>query len=341
MLAYDVSPVAERGAQMIISKTPYRISFFGGGTDYTRYYQENGGAVIGTAIDKYCYLNCRYLPPFFEHSSRIVYSEQECVTDNTQIRHPTIRAALQLLGIKEGVEVHHDGDLPARSGLGSSSSCTVGMLNALFALQGRRATRMELAQLAIHVEQNMLRENVGSQDQVFAAFGGFNKILFNPDGQIEVLPMTLQQRRKDELQARLMFCFTRTQRFASGVAKTVIENIPNKQQELKEMRHMVDLAEQLLYHGELDDFGHLLHESWMLKRSISHAVSNDYLDGLYSTARQAGALGGKLVGAGGGGFMLFYVRPEDQAKVQAALGDVVWVPVRFEREGSKIIYFNE
>ena len=326
---------------MIISKTPYRISFFGGGTDYTRYYRENGGAVIGTAIDKFCYLTTRYLPPFFDHASRIVYSEQECVNDNSMIKHPTIRAALTLMGIRDGVEIHHDGDLPARSGLGSSSSCTVGMVNALYAMQGRRATKMELAQLAIHIEQNMLRENVGSQDQVFAAFGGFNKIQFNPDGHIAVMPVTLQQKRKEELQDHLMFCFTRTQRIASGVARSVIDNIPKKQQELGEMRKMVDQAEQILFSNDLDDFGRLLHESWLLKRSISTAVSNDYLDDLYARAREAGALGGKLVGAGGGGFMLFYVRPEDQPKVKAALDEVVWVPIQFEREGSKIIYFSE
>lgn len=326
---------------MIISKTPYRISFFGGGTDYTRYFREHGGAVIGTAIDKFCYLTCRYLPPFFDHSSRIVYSEQECVSDNSMIKHPTIRAALTLMGIRDGVEIHHDGDLPARSGLGSSSSCTVGMINALFAMQGRRATKMELAQLAIHIEQNMLHENVGSQDQVFAAFGGFNKILFNPDGHTEVLPVTLQGRRKEDLQNHLMFCFTRTQRIASGIARSVIDNIPKKQNELGEMRKMVDIAEQILYSGDLDDFGRLLHESWLLKRSISSSVSNDYLDGLYSRAREAGALGGKLVGAGGGGFMLFCVPPERQEAVREALSEVVWVPVKFEREGSKIIYFSE
>lgn len=326
---------------MIISKTPYRMSFFGGGTDYTRYYREHGGAVIGTAIDKFCYLTCRYLPPFFDHATRVVYSEQECVNDNSMIKHPTIRAALTLMGIRDGVEIHHDGDLPARSGLGSSSSCTVGMINALFAMQGRRATKMELAQLAIHIEQNMLRENVGSQDQVFAAFGGFNKVLFNPDGHIDVQPVTLQQRRKEELQDNLMFCFTRTQRIASGVARSVIENIPKKQNELGEMRKMVDLAEAILFSSDLDDFGRLLHESWLLKRSISAAVSNDYLDDLYARAREAGALGGKLIGAGGGGFMLFYVKPEDQPKVKAALDEVVWVPVKFEREGSKIIYFSE
>jgi D-glycero-alpha-D-manno-heptose-7-phosphate kinase len=326
---------------MIISKTPYRISFFGGGTDYPAYFREHGGAVIGTAIDKFCYLTCRDLPPFFDHTSRIVYSEQECVTDHTQIRHPTIRAALELMEIDHGVEIHHDGDLPARSGLGSSSSCTVGILNALYAMQGRRATKMELANWAVHIEQNMLRENVGSQDQVFAAFGGFNKVLFRPDGQIDVNPVMVRPKRKEELQEKLMFCFTRTTRYATNVAKSVIENIARKQQELREMYQMVGIAEEIVYGGDLDDFGRLLHESWMLKRSISTAVSNDYLDGIYARARDAGAIGGKLVGAGGGGFMLFYVPLEHQAQVKKALGELVWVPIRFESEGSKIIYFSE
>lgn len=341
MLATELTPVAARGAQMIISKTPYRISFFGGGTDYPRYFQENGGAVLGSTIDKYCYLTCRSLPPFFDHSTRVVYSEQECVNDNSKIRHPTIRAALMLMGVRDGVEIHHDGDLPARSGLGSSSSCTVGILNALFAMQGRRASKQELSQLAIHIEQNMLRENVGSQDQTFAAFGGFNKILFHQDGRVDVMPMTFQSHRRELLQNHLMFCFTRTQRIASGIAKSVIENIPKKQQELREMRRMVDVAEGILYNGDMDDFGHLLHESWQLKRSISTAVSNEYLDSLYFRARDAGALGGKLLGAGGGGFMLFYVRPEQQEAVRRALSEVIWVPVQFERDGSKIIYFSE
>ena len=329
------------GAQMIISKTPYRISFFGGGTDYPEYYLEHGGAVLGTSIDKYCYLSCRYLPPFFDHHSRIVYSEQEEVQNNRLIKHPSIRATLELMDVTHGVEIHHDGDLPARSGLGSSSSCTVGMLNALYALQGRRPSRMELALKAIHVEQEMLRENVGSQDQVFATFGGFNKILFRQDGVLDVRPLTIRPKRKEALESRLMFCFTRTTRIASTIAANVIRSIPSKQLELKKMREFVDIAEDIIYNGDLDDFGRLLHETWLLKRSISTGITNDYIDGIYACAREAGALGGKLVGAGGGGFMLFYVPPERQEAVREALDHLVWVPIRFESEGSRIIYYAE
>jgi len=337
----DQVPAVYRGTQRIISKTPFRISFFGGGTDYPAWYREHEGAVIGTTIDKYCYLTCRYLPPFFDHRTRIVYSKQECVNDNARIIHPPIRAALSLMEVHDGVEIHHDGDLPARSGLGSSSACTVGILNALYAMQGRRASKMEMTLKAIHIEQNLLGENVGSQDQAFAAHGGFNKILFHPTGQIEVLPVTVMSPRRYALQRNLMFCFTRTTRVASRVAKSVIENIPGRRLELEEMRRMVDVAEEILYEGNLDDFGRLLHESWALKRSISPHISNSYLDEIYHTARKAGALGGKLIGAGGGGFMVFYVPFEQQDRVKAALSDLVWVPLGFESEGSKIIYYSE
>lgn len=326
---------------MIISKTPFRISFFGGGTDYPSYYLEHGGAVIGTTIDKFCYLSCRYLPPFFEHKSRIVYSEQEEVARNEEISHPPIRAALSFCNINDGVEIHHDGDLPARSGLGSSSACTVGILNALYAILGRRVTNLQLAKNAIEIEQNILKENVGSQDQIFAAYGGANKIIFNTDATFDIVPLTLKKERMNLLQSKLIFCFTKVTRIASNVAKSILENIPKKTHDLQEMRKMVDIAEDILYTKDIDDFGRLLHESWMIKRSISSNVSNDYLDSIYETARKNGAIGGKIVGAGGGGFMLFYVPEEYQQNVKNALSNVVWVPISFEKNGSKIIYYSE
>ncbi|MFC1965995.1 kinase [Chloroflexota bacterium] len=326
---------------MIISRTPFRISFFGGGTDYPVWYRENGGAVLGTTIDKYCYITCRCLPPFFEHKYRIVYSQAELVRDIDEIRHPSVRETLRFMGITEGMEIHHDGDLPARTGLGSSSSFTAGLLHALYALKGIMPAKMQLARDAIHIEQSMLEENVGSQDQVFAAFGGLSRIDFSREHDIEIKRITIKPERVESLQNHLMLFFTGFSRTASEIAGEQIKQTPRKKRELAEMHRMVDEAINIL-NGDYDlsDFGRLLHESWQLKRSLTNKISTPYTDFLYEKAIGAGATGGKLLGAGGGGFMLFFVKPEFQLKVREALGNLLCVPFRFDNSGSQIIFYE-
>lgn len=326
---------------MIISRTPFRVSFFGGGTDYPVWYRENGGAVLGTTIDKYCYITCRYLPPFFEHKSRIVYSQTELVRDVDEIRHPAARETLRFMGITQGVEIHHDGDLPARTGLGSSSSFTVGLLHAFYALKGVMPSKMQLAQDAINIEQNVLKENVGSQDQVLAAYGGLNHVGFAGDGDIEVKPVAVRQQRLESLQNHLMLFFTGFSRIASEIAGEQIKQTPNKKKELGEMHGMVDEAIDIL-NGDNDiaEFGKLLNESWQLKRSLTDKISTPHIDDIYAKAIRAGATGGKLLGAGGGGFMLFFVRPELQSEVKKSLQGLLHVPFRFENSGSQIIFYE-
>jgi D-glycero-alpha-D-manno-heptose-7-phosphate kinase len=326
---------------MIISRTPFRISFFGGGTDYPAWFKENGGAVLATTFNKYCYITCRYLPPFFEHKFRLVYSKVETVNKTSEIQHPAIRAALDFLKIENGVEIHHDGDLPARTGLGSSSSFTVGMLNTLYALKGVMPTRQRLAKEAIHLERNILKEHVGSQDQISAALGGFNKIEFIDDDDFQQTPVTLTKPRMDLFQSHLMLFFTGISRYATDIAKTKIDNIPNKNKELKAMREMVDHAMEILSSGDcLTRFGKLLDESWKLKRGLSGSVSSPQIDEIYSTAMSAGALGGKLLGAGGGGFMLIFARPEDQPKIEKKLKKLLCIPVELESSGTQIVVYQ-
>jgi D-glycero-alpha-D-manno-heptose-7-phosphate kinase len=328
---------------MIISRTPFRVSFFGGGTDYPAWYQENGGgAVLSTTIDKYCYISVRELPPFFDHRFRIVYSIVENVKEVDEIRHPAARAVIQRLAVKKGLEIHHDGDLPARSGLGSSSAFTVGLISAIHALEGQYSSREALANEAIHVEQCMLREAVGVQDQISTAFGGFNHITFRPDGTYTVNPMVLPPDRLEALQAHLMLVFTGVSRFAAEVAQTQIDNFKNRGAELRAVRDMVDRAIGILTSpsSDLFEFGQLLHENWMIKRTLSVRVSNPVVDDLYDAARRAGAVGGKLLGAGGGGFMLLFVRPSDRARVTAVLRDHIIVPLKFESSGSRIVLYQ-
>ncbi|NCX94526.1 MAG: kinase, partial [Gammaproteobacteria bacterium] len=260
---------------MIITRTPFRISFFGGGTDYPGWFRRYGGAVLATTIDKYCYITCRRLPPFFEHKHRIVYSQIENVKNNDEIQHPAVRAVLNWEKVTDGVEIHHDGDLPARSGLGSSSSFTVGLLHALQGLKGKMADKKQLACDAIHVEQNIIGENVGSQDQVSAAFGGFNRIEFHPNDSFNVYPVIIPGNRRKELRDHLMLFFTGLSRIASDVAKSKIDNLVNRERELTLMRAMVDEALSILRdsHEPIDSFGKLLHTSWQLKRSLSERVS--------------------------------------------------------------------
>lgn len=327
---------------MIISRTPFRISFFGGGTDYPAWYLEHGGAVLSTTIDKYCYITCRYLPPFFEHRHRVVYSKVENVVEVAEIRHPVVRATLEFLSVPEtgGLEIHHDADLPARSGIGSSSSFTVGLLNALHAFNGCMPSSMQLAREAIHVERDMIGESVGCQDQVATAFGGFNRLSFS-DGEFAVEPMILSRDRLAALQSNLMLFFTGFSRHSSRVAALQIEATPRKSSELTAMHGMVDEAIGLLSSGGLDDFGRLLHESWMLKRSLTECVSTPAVDGIYERARSAGALGGKLLGAGGGGFILFYVPEERQQAVRQALDGLLEVGFGFDTSGSRILYYQD
>ena len=327
---------------MIITRTPFRISFFGGGTDYPVYYRENGGAVLATTIDKYCYISCRYLPPFFEHTHRVVYSKIENVKSISEIEHPSAKAVLQFMKINSGVEIHHDGDLPARTGLGSSSSFTVGLLHSLYALKGLMPTKMQLAKEAIHIEQDIIKENVGSQDQVSAAFGGFNRIDFNRDGTINVSTVIISKEKLDLLQGHLMFFFTGFSRTASEVAKKQIENTPKKKNELSTMHQMVDEALAILNneHGDILDFGRLLHKAWELKRSLTDKISTSEIDNIYEVARTTGALGGKLMGAGGGGFMVIFAEPDIQPRIRTRLRGLLEVPFKFENTGSQIIFYQ-
>jgi len=326
---------------MIISRTPYRISFFGGGTDYPAWYRLYGGSVLATTINKYCYITGRYLPPFFEHRYRIVYSKTEEIVRIDDIIHPSVREVLRYLNMERGVEIHHDGDLPARSGLGSSSAFTVGLLNAMYALKGHMPNKQQLAQESIYIEQERLKETVGSQDQVLAAHGGLNHITFMPNGEITVRPLTLHPSRTSELNSHLMLFFTGIKRTASDIAQSYIEDIKKKEQQMQAMANMVGEAISILSNGQdIARFGKLLHEAWQTKRSLSSKVSNSYVEEIYGQAMSAGAIGGKLIGAGGGGFMLLFVRPADQSTVRERLKDLVHVPFRFDYSGSQIIFFD-
>ncbi len=326
---------------MIISRTPFRISFFGGGTDYPVWYKEHGGAVLATSIDKYCYINLRHLPPFFDYNYRLVYSKSEQIQEISEIQHPSIRETLKFMDIDRGIEIHHDADLPARSGLGSSSSFTVGLLNAMYAIKGKMVTKRQLALDAIHVEQDLINENVGSQDQTSAAFGGFNKIEFGGEQKIQVQPITIGAKKTQNLQDHLMLFFTGFSRIASEIAGEQIKKTPDKTAELNRMLEMVDEAIGILNSSDSDiaDFGRLLHESWMIKRSLTDKISTSQVDKIYETAMQAGALGGKLLGAGGGGFILFFVEPEFQPMVKERLKNLLYVPFKFDTLGSQIIYY--
>lgn len=326
---------------MVITRTPFRISFFGGGTDYPGWYRKNGGRVLATTIDKYCYLTVRYLPPFFENKYRIIYNIMEGCKTVDEILHPAVREVIKFLKIKEGLEIHHDGDLPARSGLGSSSAFTVGLLHALYALIGQMPYKQKLAKESIYLEQEVLKETVGSQDQVLAAFGGFNLVTFEKDGEMIVTPVTIPFKRIEELQNHLMLFYTGIVRTASDVAKTFVPTIAQKEKQLFAMNEMVDQAMNILNSKtDVKEFGKLLHETWNLKRSLSPSVSNNFIDDVYLNAKSAGAVGGKIIGAGGGGFLLLFVPPAFQDKVKKKLNKLLHVPFRFEREGSQIIFFD-
>lgn len=327
---------------MIITSTPLRISFFGGGTDYPVWYREHGGSVLSTTIDKSCYITCRYLPPFFEYHSRISYSRVENVPDNYAIQHPSVRACLQHLGIDNGVEIQHVADLPARTGLGTSSAFTVGLLLGLYALRNQMRDKQALTADAIHVEQELLQEAVGSQDQTSAAYGGLNRINFHTDGAIEVNRVLTPLSRLEELQQRLALYFTGFSRTASEIAQEQLRVTPQKKSELNMMLQLVDEAEAIVTNPScsLDEFGRLLHESWQIKRSLTHKISNADIDQVYEAGLNAGALGGKLLGAGGGGFMLFYVPPERRQALRSRLRNLLCVPFRFSNRGSHVVVYE-
>lgn len=326
---------------MIISRTPYRISFFGGGTDYPAWYRKHGGAVLATSIDKYCYLTARYLPPFFEHRIRVVYSKIENCRELDEISHPAVREVLRFLRFERGAEIHHDGDLPARSGIGSSSSFCVGLLHALYALLGRMPTKQQLAAEAIRIEQEILRETVGSQDQVTAAHGGFNHVVFAPSGEIRVHPVTVSPDRIADLESHLLLFFTGIKRSSSDVALSYAEDLEARKRHLRVAKDLVDEAlAVLLAPGDLTGFGELLHEAWIAKRELSDQVSTVEIDEIYQLALGAGAVGGKLLGAGGGGFLLLFAPPEHHERLRQKLGRLIHVPFHFEFGGSQIIFYD-
>jgi D-glycero-alpha-D-manno-heptose-7-phosphate kinase len=326
---------------MIITATPYRISFFGGGTDYPVWFRDHGGAVLATTINRYCYLSCRYLPPFFEFKHRIVWSRIELANSLDDIVHPAVREAIRLLEIEEGLEVHHDGDLPARAGLGSSSAFAVGILHALYALKGMMVSKAKLAKDAIHLEQNLVGDCVGVQDQIVTAAGGLNLVEIERNGDFRVHPLPLPPARKLALEEHLLLFYTGTSRTSSEVAKQQIKSIPAKQQTLKRMQELAYEAKDVLMNGaELASFGRLLHETWQLKRSITDGISTSLTDEIYDKAMAAGAAGGKVLGAGGGGFMLFFVAPERRLAVMEALSDCLLVPFEMENAGTRVTVYE-
>ena len=327
---------------MVICRTPFRISFFGGGTDYPIWYKNHGGAVISATINKYSYITARWLPPYFDYKHRVRYFQHEQTHSLEEIKHPSVRECARYLNVQEGLEVVHNADVPAQSGLGSSSTFTVGMLHALHSLQNRMPTKRQLAIEAIHVEQELIGEAVGSQDQTAAAFGGINYIRFNRVREIDVDPVILSQERLLELQENLLLVFTGFSRSASEMAKLQIAVTPHKTIELAAMTDLCDQALNCLTDEQksLDEFGRLLKEQWRIKRGLTEKISNPEIEGIYDLAIKNGALGGKLLGAGGGGFMLFYARKEQHESIRTALHRRMFVPFRFDFTGSKIVYFS-
>ena len=327
---------------MVITSTPLRISFFGGGTDYPIWYREHGGSVLSTSIDKSCFITCRWLPPFFEYHSRVSYSRVENVSANDEIEHPAVRGCLQLLGIREGVEVHHVADLPARTGLGTSSAFTVGLLLGLYALKNQMKDKHSLALEAIKVEQELLREAVGAQDQFIAAYGGLNRINFSRDGSIEVNRTLTSADRLAELEKHLALYFTGFARTASEVAQEQLRLTPQRTSELKSMLDLVDEAESILTNQNqpISEFGRLIHESWKIKRTLTNKITNPTLDEIYEAGLSAGALGGKLLGAGGGGFMLFFVPPDRRDALRQRLKKLLCIPFAFSTRGSHVVVYE-
>ena len=325
---------------MVITQTPFRMSFFGGGTDFPDYYKEHGGAVLSTTFDKYCYVSVRHLPRFFDYRNEIIYSKVERVEHTADILHPAIRNAMQMMDMHE-LRLTYDADLPARSGLGTSSSFAVGMLNAFYALKGKYASKKQLADGAIYLERELCAETGGIQDQIAAAYGGLNRIDFNADGY-RVRPVIISPERKRELNDNLMMFFTGFSRFSSDIQEGTKKALADKTAELEEMRRLVDEAEAVLTDKDRDlsEFGRLLDHTWRLKRGISGGISTDIIDDMYETAKKAGAIGGKLLGAGGGGFLLFYVEKDRRAELMEAMKELLYIPFEFENGGSTVIHYS-
>lgn len=333
-------PAASDNMSMAMSRTPYRVSFFGGGTDYPEWYREHGGSVLSMAINRYCYIVGRHLPPFFATRHRVVWSHIETVNSISEILHPAVRAGLQYMEFdnERGVEIHHQGDLPARSGIGSSSSFSVGLINVLHAMRGQTINKRDLANAAIHLERDILQETVGCQDQVASAYGGLNVISFGTDGAIDVVPLDLSGQNQQKLEDWLLLFYTGTTRLSSTIAKMLVSNLATKSNHLRRMHAMVEPAAKQLRSGDLESFGQFLNEAWQLKRQLSDGVTTSSIDDVYSAALSAGALGGKLLGAGGAGFMAFIVPPEKQPQVRAALSHLLHVPAGIDFTGSTIVY---
>ena len=326
---------------MIITKTPFRMSFFGGGTDIENYFKENGGAVLSTTFDKYCYVTVRHLPDFFDYKTELAYSKMERVESVSEIEHPAIREAMRMLDINQ-IRLTYEADLPARSGLGTSSSFAVGMLNAFYALKGEKANKKQLADEAIYLERVLCKEAGGWQDQIAASFGGFNRINFSTEGY-EVIPINISSKRKQQLNDNLLMFFTGFTRFSSDIQKVNNISAADKRNQLKEIYSLVDKAEKILTDDgmDLDDFGRLLDYTWKLKKQTGSAISTYNIDAIYQKAIEAGALGGKLLGAGGGGFLIFYVQPQYKNSVMDAMKDLMHIPFSFESEGTSIIHRTE
>lgn len=323
---------------MIITRTPFRVSFLGGGTDYPDWYKQHGGSVLSTSINKYCYITVRHLYPFFAHKIRVVYSKTEHCKSLDEVKHPSVRETLKFLNFNQNVEIHHDGDLPARSGMGSSSSFTVGLLNTMYAMMGRQVTKQQLAEQSIYIEQELIKEKVGSQDQCAAAFGGLNHIIFNKDGSINVSPVIIPKARLDDFDNHVMLFYTGIMRTASEVAKSYHFD---KHQILNKMNALVqDGIDFLQSRQKIAGFGELLHQSWELKQQLSQYITNPVVAEIYERAMRNGATGGKITGAGGGGFLMFIVPPEKQNKLREALSEFFHVPFTFERNGSQIIHYD-
>ena len=325
---------------MIITKTPYRISFFGGGSDYPDWYKKYEGAVLSATIDKHIYLTCRYLPNFFQHKYRIVWSKIENVKNINNIEHAAVKNLLKHLKFTSGLEIHYDGDLPARSGMGSSSCFTVGLTKALLTLKKKSITNYDLAQKTINFEQKIMKEVVGSQDQVAAAIGGFNKIIFKKNNFIKVKKISKNQ-NISRLEDNLVLFYTGITRTAHKIASSYVNKLTNSKKEyIKNIVEHVKEGEKIIMSKNIDDFGKLLHSAWFLKKSLSKSISNPKIDNLYAEAIKSGALVGKLLGAGGGGFLLMYMKKSFRKKFLKKFPKVIEVPFKFSNEGSKVIFKN-
>ena len=325
---------------MIITKTPFRMSFFGGGTDMPQYFKDKRGAVLSTTFDKFVYVTVRHLPRFFDYTTEVIYSKSERVSRIENIEHPMVRNAIKMLDMKE-LHIAYDADLPARSGLGTSSTFAVGLLNAFYCLKGKYASKKQLANDAIYLERTLCDEAGGWQDQIAASFGGLNRIDFEGDNYT-VTPIIISPERKRKLNNNLMLFFTGFTRFSAEIQKSTTSSLEEKEIQLKKMLELVDKAQEVLQNKEidLDEFGRLLDQTWRLKRQTGNQISTGSIDELYDKGIKAGALGGKLLGAGGGGFLLFYVPYDKQNSVRNALSTLLEVPFKFEDEGTKVIYYT-